>query len=143
LDNLSGAALSAALQSYVNRAKRGVADAALVTGTGKDLLEATAAHILMERNGSYPQTNFQGLLGQAFVAIGMATPQHPIQPGEAPQKKIERAMFDLACAVNALRNKVGTGHGRPWLPSVTDAEAKTAIEFMGAIAEWMLDAHLK
>jgi hypothetical protein len=50
-------------------------------------------------------------------------------------------MFDLACAVNTLRNKAGTGHGRPWLPNVTDAQAKAAVEFMGIIAEWMLDAH--
>jgi len=141
LDSLSGAALTDALQAYVRRAKAGAADAALLTGTGKDLLEATAAHILVERNGSYPQTNFQGLLGQAFVALGMTTPHHPVVPGEAPQKKIERAMFDLACAVNSLRNKVGAGHGRPWLPSVSDAEAKAAVEFMGIIAEWMLDAH--
>jgi len=141
LDSLSGADLSAALNSYIRRAKRGSADAALVTGTGKDLLEATAAHILVERNGSCPQTNFQGLLGQAFVAIGMATPQHPVEAGEPPQRKVERAMFDLACAVNTLRNKVGTGHGRPWLPNVKDIEAKTAIEFMGAIAEWMLHEH--
>ncbi len=143
LDSLSGAALSSALRAYVRRAKTGVADAALLTGTGKDLLEATAAHILMERNGSYPQTNFQGLLGQAFVALGMTTPHHPVIAAEPPQKKVERAMFDLACAVNSLRNKVGTGHGRPWLPNVTDAEAKAAIEFMGIIAEWMLDAQGK
>jgi len=144
LDNLSGTALSAALEAYVRRAKRGAADAALVTGTGKDLLEATAAHILVERHGSYPQgANFQGLLGQAFVATGLATPQHPVQPSEPAQRKVERAMFELACAVNTLRNKVGTGHGRPWLPIVTDVEAKIAIEFMGAIAEWMLDAHKK
>jgi hypothetical protein len=143
LDTLTGAALSDALRAYVRRAKTGVADAALLTGTGKDLLEATAAHVLVERNGSYPQTNFEGLLGQAFVALGMTTPHHPIVPGEPPQKKIERAMFDLACAVNSLRNKAGTGHGRPWLPNVTDAEAKAAIEFMGIIAEWMLDAHGK
>jgi len=144
LDNLSGTALSAALESYVRRAKRGAADAALVTGTGKDLLEATASHILVERCGAYPQrANFEGLLGQAFVAIDLATPHHPVQPGETAQRKVERAMFELACAVNTLRNKVGTGHGRPWLPNVTDAEAKIAIEFMGAIAEWMLDAHKK
>jgi hypothetical protein len=141
LDSLSGAALSDALRAYVRRAKTGAADAALMTGTGKDLLEATAAHILVERNGSYPQTNFPGLLGQAFVALGMMTPHHPVVAGEPPQKKIERAMFDLACAVNTLRNKAGTGHGRPWLPNVTDAQAKAAVEFMGIIAEWMLDAH--
>jgi len=143
MDRMSGLDLSAALQSYVRRANRGVADAALLVGTGKDLLEATAGHILMERCGSCPQTNFQGLLGQAFVAVGMATPQHPIEPGEPPQKKIERAMFDLACATNSLRNKVGTGHGHPWLPSVTGSEARAAIQFMGSIAGWMLDAHDK
>lgn len=67
----------------MRRAKRGAADAALVTGTGKDLLEATAAHILVKRYGSYSQNaNFQGLLGQAFVAIGLATPQHPVQANE-------------------------------------------------------------
>ena len=38
LDNLSGPGLTQALESYVRRAKRGSDDAALVTGTGKDLL---------------------------------------------------------------------------------------------------------
>ena len=52
-------------------------------------------------------------------------------------------MFELACGINALRNKAGTGHGRPWLSNVTDSEAKAVVEFMGVIAEWMLDAHLK
>jgi hypothetical protein len=142
LESLSGAALTAALEAYVRRAKLGADDAALLTGTGKDLLEATAAHILVERYGSYSKSaNFEGLLGQAYVAMGLATPRHSVQAGEAPQCKIERAMFDLACSINALRNKAGTGHGRPWLPSVTDTEARAAIQFMGTIAEWMLHAH--
>ena len=144
LENLSGAALTAALHAYVRRAKRGADDAALLTGTGKDLLEATAAHILVERFGSYSKgANFEGLLGQAYVAMGLLTPQHPAQPGEPPQRRIERAMFDLACAVNALRNKAGTGHGRPWLPNVNDVEARAAIQFMGTIVEWLLYAHGK
>jgi transposase len=37
----------------------------------------------------------------------------------------------------------GNGHGRPWLPNVSEAEAKTAVEFRGIIAEWMLDVHGK
>jgi len=144
LDNLSGAALSDALYSYVKRAKRGAEDAALLTGTGKDLLEATAAHILVERNGGYPTSaNFEGLLGMAFVAMGLATPSHPPQPGEPPQCRAERAMFGLACAVNTMRNRLGTGHGRPWLPSVTHIEARAAVQFMGTIAEWMLHAHTR
>ena len=64
LANLTGAALSEALLQYVKRAQRGAEDAALLAGTAKDLLEATAAHILMERNGSYPTgANFEGLWG--------------------------------------------------------------------------------
>ena len=38
LENLSGAALSTALESYIRRAKRGAEDAALLAGTSKDLL---------------------------------------------------------------------------------------------------------
>ena len=55
--------------------------------------------------------------------------------------KIERAFFELACAINNLRNREGTGHGRPWLPSVTEAEARIAVEGMGNIAEYLLLKH--
>lgn len=144
LDNLSGAALTDALMLYVKRARQGAEDAALLTGTSKDLLEATAAHILQSRNGSYPSgANFETLLGMAFVALGLSTPQHPVVPGELAQAKVERGMFSLAVGINAMRNKVGTGHGRPWPPNVTDVEARAAIQFMGTIAEWLLHAHAR
>jgi hypothetical protein len=139
LDSLSGAPLTEALEAYARRARRGADDAALVTGTGKDLLEAVAAHVLQQCWGSYaPQSNFPTLLGQAFVALGLATPQDPVQAGEAPSRRIERATYELACGINQLRNRQGTGHGRPWLPTVTDAEARIAIEHMGVIAERLL-----
>lgn len=142
LDNLSGTALTEALESYVRRARKGVRDAALITGTGKDLLEATAAHVLQERYGTYPErNNFPTLLGQAFVAVGLATSQDKPQAGEAPQRRMERAMYELGLAINHLRNKEGIGHGRPWLPSVSDTEARIAVELMGAIAERLLLAH--
>jgi len=141
LDNLSGTELTAALNAYVRRAKHGAADAALVTGTGKDLLEATAAHVMVSRYGSYSnQSNFPTLLGQAFVTLGLATPQDQKAHAEPPHRKLERSMFDTACAINQLRNREGTGHGRPWLPSVTDRQAKVAIELMGNICEYILTA---
>ena len=60
LDTLEGAQLTSALDAYVRRARRGSEDAALLVGTGKDLLEATAAHVISERFGHYPeQANFQ------------------------------------------------------------------------------------
>lgn len=144
LDNLSGIALTDALLLYVKRAKQGFEDAALLTGTSKDLLEATAAHILTERNGSYPErANFETLLGMTFVSLDLATPQHAVSSGEASQRKVERGMFSLAVGINAMRNKQGTGHGRPWLPTITDTEAKAAVQFMGTIAEWVLHAHAR
>jgi hypothetical protein len=142
LDNLSGAELTDALQAYVRRAKRGSADAALVTGTGKDLLEAVAAHILQQRYGGYSATsNFPTLLGQAFIALELATTVDSPSANEPPNKRIERAMFELACGINQLRNKQGTGHGRPWISTVTEAEARMAIETMGVIAERLLNLH--
>jgi len=144
LDNLSGADLTDALLLYVKRAKQGAEDAALLTGTGKDLLEATAAHIIKSRNGSYPVgANFEGLLGMTFAALGLSTPQHPVAQGESAQTKVERSMFSLALSINTMRNKLGTGHGRPWLPNITDTEARAAIQFMGTIAEWLLHAHTR
>lgn len=75
LDTLDGTPLSDALEAYVRRARRGSEDAALLVGVGKDLLEATAAHVISMRFGQYPQqANFPTLLGQAFIAVGMATP---------------------------------------------------------------------
>ena len=130
-----------ALRSYVRRAKRGVEDAALGVGTGKDLLEATAAHVVREKFGGYSSNaNFPTLLGQAFVAVGLATPHDPKEPGEPPRRDVERALYGLGCAVNRLRNKEGTGHGRPWLPGVSQGEARNAVEAMGIIAERLLDA---
>lgn len=142
LENLSGPQLTAALQAYVKRAKRGVEDAALVTGTGKDLLEATAAHILVERYGTYSQqSNFPTLLGQTYAALNLPTSREPADPDESAQRKLARALFDAGCSVSLLRNKQGTGHGRPWLPSVTAHEARTAVEVMGIVAEFLLATH--
>jgi hypothetical protein len=139
LESLAGRDLSTALLRYADRARRGAEDAALLSGTGKDLLEATAAHALVTLNGAYSANlNFQSLLGMAFIALEMAVPELPEQPGELPTKLLERGMFQSALAINRLRNKQGTGHGRPWLPVITDHEAKAAIETVGTIAAYML-----
>lgn len=139
LENLSGKYLTEALELYVKRAKKGIEDAALLVGTSKDLMEAVAAHVLQELWGSYPTTaNFPTLLGQAFTALDMATPANEELKGEHPRKNLERKMYELACAINRLRNKQGTGHGRPWVPDLTKEEACSAIEFIGIISERML-----
>ncbi len=138
LDNLSGQQLTSALRNYVERVKRGAEDAALVTGTGKDLVEATAKHVLVECFGQAGVTgNFPTLLGQAFVAVDLA---YEWKPREDARRRVEAATYELACAVNMLRNKEGTGHGRPFLPTVTKQQARHAIKSMGIVAELLLDA---
>jgi len=139
LDNLSGISMTTALEAYVRRAQRGSEDGALLVGTGKDLLEATAAHVITEKYGQYSyQVHFPTLLGQAFTVLGLATPQTPAQPGESPQRRVERALYEAGCAVNTLRNKTGTGHGRPFVPNLSDDEARSAVQLIGIISGLLL-----
>jgi len=141
LESFSGKALTSALRAYADRARRGSLDSPLLAGTAKDLLEATASHVLVQKWGTSPSTsNFPTLLGQAFTALGFATPSIPMAPGEPVEKRIERAAYELGCSLNALRNKQGTGHGRPWVSTVTPSQARFAIESMGSIASLMLEA---
>lgn len=139
LTSLRGQELTGALLGYARRAQHGAEDAALVAGTGKDLLEATAAHVLVTIRGSYPTgANFHALLGMAFTALDLAVPEIPETQGESPIRMMERGLFTTALGVNRVRNKEGTGHGRPWLPTLTDTEAKAAIESIGTIASYLL-----
>lgn len=141
LASLSGVKVTESLNSYVQRAKRGSTDAALLVGTGKDLLEATAAHVLTERFNSYSMhSNFPTLLGQAFLALDLSTPANPPQKGEQPERRFQRALYELGCSLNGLRNKDGTGHGRPWVASVTPVRARMSVEATGLVAGYLLDA---
>ena len=139
LDGLSGSELTAALEAYVRRAKHGVLDAALLTGTSKDLLEATAGHVVATIQGEAAVSvrSFPTLLASAFVALSMSLPNDG--KDATPLNRLDRSLFDAACAINTLRNKEGTGHGRPWISSVAGNDARTAIETMGVVAERMLD----
>ncbi|WP_321813188.1 MULTISPECIES: abortive infection family protein [unclassified Paraburkholderia] len=140
LDGLKGSELTAALHAYAIRAQRGSEDAALLMGTGKDLMEATAAHVLTMIAGRYPVgANFKALLGMAFTSLGLAVPEQAAELGEPPAKELERGLFTAACGANKLRNKEGTGHGRPWMVSVDAAEAKAAIEIAGSVSAYLLD----
>jgi len=137
LDTLTGQQLTEALKAYVRRARRGVLDAALVTGTSKDLVEAVARHILVRRFGSYSESaNFPMLLGQAFAEAGLSAVK---KTDPTAQEQVDLALYDLACAVNRLRNRDGTGHGRPFLATVTQAQARAAVQCMGLVAARLLD----
>lgn len=139
LDSLRGKELTHALMQYALRAQRGAEDAALLSGTGKDLLEATAAHVIAVKSGmDSRQTNFPALLAQAFAALQLAMPGDSESNSELPQRSLERGLFAAAIGVNRLRNREGTGHGRPWVAKLSDAEAAAAVETAGVVSGYML-----
>lgn len=143
LDGLEGEDLTEALWSYVRRARSGSADGALLLGTAKDLTEATARHVLVERTGAYPTgANFQATLWQAFERLGLARPdvQTLGVSGTDPWESIEEALFLLACAVNRYRNAEGAGHGRPHPSIATTAQGRIAAESAALVAEILLEA---
>ena len=135
LDSLNERDLTDALRGYVRRAVRGDQDAALIAGTSKDLLEATAKHFLKMRGVPFGEkANFPQLMTSVFNLLATSDPAM-----SGHYDKMLKAITDMAIAVNALRNKEGTGHGRLWLTELTPQQARTAVQFSGVIAEFLLD----
>jgi hypothetical protein len=147
LESVPSAEQDEVLATYVRRIREGATDAPLVTGSGKDLLEATANRVL-ERNGeSYAGKDFPGTLFHAFRSAGLPPPSGKlVKTAQAefdsdPRAAMKQALYLLGCEVNRLRNQEGTGHGRAFLPSVTDREARLAAQAMALISELLLAEH--
>ncbi len=141
LDGLTGRKLSDAIRSYVDRARRGHEDSVLVAGTNKDLIEAVAHHVIAERFNTEPSGDFPTVLGQAFAALNLAAMTPKQEAGGLPGARdaMTVALYQLALAVNRLRNKAGSGHGRPFIPDLNSAEVRAATEATGLIAGRLLD----
>ena len=140
LETLSGKHLTDALKKYAERAKKGSEDAALLSGTGKDLIEATAKHIIQTKFGGLQgNSNFPTLLGQAYAALQMSTPENPKTKNEPAIKDYERAIFNMAIMINRVRNKEGTGHGRLCITELSENESHSIIQSVGIVADFMLN----
>ncbi len=137
LGSRTGRELASTLRSYVERARLGHEDSVLLAGTGKDLLESVAAHVLTERYRCYSEhTDFPTLLGQAFYAIGLDAQLPKPEPGglQGARVAMNVAMYELGCAVNRFRNRAGSGHGQPFLPEITASEVRALTEAAGLVA---------
>jgi hypothetical protein len=149
IDNLSGTELTEALTSYVRRINLNPSDAPLQVGTGKELNEAVARHVLEQKFGGYPTSgnagSFPVTLASAFSALGLTVAPQAIASSldPDPHKAVQQCIFQLGCAVNRLRNEAGTGHGRPGLPQktapLTPAEARLVARATALIAGALLD----
>jgi hypothetical protein len=56
-----------------------------------------------------------------------------------PRRRLEQSLYLAAVAVNKLRNAQGVGHGRPFAPSVSDLQAKAAVDTMAIVSELLLE----
>ncbi|MDX6707421.1 MAG: hypothetical protein QOI48_3267 [Solirubrobacteraceae bacterium] len=134
------------LRAYVRRIQQGATDAPLVTGTGKDLLDATARRVLEVQGGTYRGHDFPGTLFHAFCAAGLPTPPSSAiemltrDLSNDPRDRFKQVLYLLDCALNQLRNDQGTGHGRAFAPTVSDLEATVAAKGMALISELLLVA---
>lgn len=145
IDNLSGTELTAALRSYIDRINLNPDDAPLQVGTGKELDEATARHVLTELRGGYSVSqNFPMTLAAAFDAVDLAIPTVTLSDfDQDPHRAVHQCLFLLATAVNRLRNDAGTGHGRPDPPrktsALTPAEGRLVARATALVAGAVLD----
>ena len=100
------------------------------------------------RNGSHPDC--PRLLLLDVVSPGRARGHRPRAPAttavrgavstSGPRKDRAWRRSCLRQEAPTLRNKQGTGHGRPWLPSVTAEEARHATQVMGVVGDLLLRA---
>lgn len=142
LESLVGRELTDALRSYAERAQQGHADSVLVSGTDKDIIEATAKHVLESIYGSYDDAPpFATVLGQAFASLGLVAQRPKQERGgiDGARDNLGAVLYELGLAVNRFRNKAGAGHGRPFLPEISDSEIRSLTEGAGLVAGRMLD----
>jgi hypothetical protein len=85
-----------ALRSYVDRFNLNPDDAPLQLGSGKELDEAAARHVLTELLGDYSVSdNFQVTLS-AFTAVGFAIPTALPKLDPDPHRAVHQCLFLLA-----------------------------------------------
>ncbi|WP_396908116.1 abortive infection family protein [Mycolicibacterium sp.] len=146
IDNLQGTELTDTLRGYVRRINLNPDDPELQIGTGKELDEATARHVLMQRTGTYPvggaAGNFPMTLAGAFAALGFEMPGN-IKLDDDPHAAVQKCLFLLGKEINRLRNEAGTGHGKPGPPTktkpLTAKQARLVARATALLAGAMLD----
>jgi hypothetical protein len=78
----------------------------------------------------------------AYTAVGLSPPPGELLQGKGldpdPVSQMQQAVFLLAVAVNRLRNAQGTGHGRPYPPSITARQAELATQGIALASELLL-----
>lgn len=87
-------------------------DPGSILGTAKDLLEATAKHLLREHDPEARPGDMPGIVTQAMSAAGLPTKPNEIDsPNAKAIAGLRNQVTKTAAAVAPLRNNGGDGHG--------------------------------
>ncbi len=129
-----------ALDEQLDRLRRGADDPALLIGTAKDLLEATAKFALEELDVPYnPKADFAELWFHARDRLGIHPKQVAVSlPGGSVIQTVMESAWKIADAANQLRNLQGTGHGRTLPTGVTAEMALLVVREACSVAEYVL-----
>ena len=111
-----GPAIEAGGRETVNRLQSRLRDPLLdpgaILGTSKDLLEATAKHLLKEHSPEVRAGDMPGVVGQAMRAAGLSTIPGEIDSTNAKAvAALRQQVIKTAEAVTSTRNTGGDGHG--------------------------------
>jgi len=111
-----GPAIEAGGRQTVDRLQSRLRDPSLdpgaILGTSKDLLEATAKHLLKEYSPDTPAGDMPGVVGQAMRAAGLSSIPREIDSTNAKAVAVLRQqVLRTADAVTSTRNTAGDGHG--------------------------------
>ncbi|WP_036140908.1 hypothetical protein [Luteibacter sp. 9135] len=136
----TGHARTKALLDVAERLSVGSSRDPQVPGSTRDLLEETASHLIELIFGVADSGEVLPIvLPQAFAALRFALPGDAVSTDEPASKALERAAFQTALAVSALRDPRG-GKDRPWKAGLNPGQIDVAARSMGNVAQLMLGA---
>lgn len=116
---------------------KAASDGPLVVGSAKELCEAIAKVIIAERGGVPAASASMSEL------ITMAHKLLEFQPGEglandAETRKVAQGLKSVVVGLGEMRNRHGTGHGRPTATGITDEHAELAFDAAMLWSSWAL-----
>jgi hypothetical protein len=141
LSNLDHHAQRPVIETYIDRLRRATEDAPLLIGTAKEVLETTARFVLHDLGRPVERApKFGNLLHEARAALDLL-PQSVNDTGSTARtvREIYDGLWKVAKAVNELRDKAGTGHGRIEQSEVSPEVARVVVQAAGLLGALMLD----
>jgi hypothetical protein len=129
----------AAIQDAEERLLRAKAyrDAPLVVGSAKELCEAVARVVIAERGGvAGSGTDMPELISAAHRALEFQAGEGLANDPET--RKIAQGVRSVVLGVSEMRNRRGTGHGRPAPAGTTDDHADLAFDAAYLWCTWAL-----